>query len=90
MFNFELPLSAMGRLDKPRAEVERILMTSDEPCAETTVLQYLAGSARMLKLGLLPEQIGAKSRGSYNFYRAAMAHGAIGKIRRLYSEVRSA
>ena len=68
-------------------KVQLILELNDESLPEATRIQYTEGGARMVKRMLLPEEIGSRSRGSYNFYRAAMIYCTIEKIRGLYAQL---
>ena len=66
------------------SKIQPVLEMNNESLPEATRIQYAKAGARMVKCQLLPEEIGAKSRGAYNFYRAALIHVTIVRIRALY------
>lgn len=58
-----------------------------EPRTPGTLIQYAKASRRMALRGLWPEEIGSKSRRSYNFNRAALVYSTTEDLRTLYGRM---
>jgi integrase len=81
--NEELPLDAFGaalppEFDDLRADMARYLAMAEkrQPSA-TTCVTYQRAYLRMCRRGQLPEEIGARSRGSFQLYRAAWVYAKL-------------
>jgi hypothetical protein len=83
----EFPLSASQRISLLRGELEILWDILDEEPREKTLTQYRKADVRMRDRGMLPEEIGAKSRRSYNLYRAAYVYCTIERIAEIYEEL---
>lgn len=80
----DLSLSVTRRLAHLRPMVTQVLAQSERKRSVATVTQYQAAVERMADRGLWPEQIGARSRRSFNLYRSALVYDAVERIREAY------
>lgn len=84
----ELPLSVARRLAHLEPALQILWTIIAEAVSEETERQYRLAYERMRLRGLLPEQIGARSRRSFNFYRAALVYCSIERLAELDERLR--
>jgi integrase len=83
----EFLLSAKERIRLLHLKLEMLWTILEEGPSEKTLTQYRNADDRMRERGMSPEEIGAKSRRSYNLYRAAYVYCTIERIANIYDEL---